>query len=320
MEGAGPGPAVEDQAMFRAKFLIVLLAAGLLLGMASDAFARAGMGFSMGSRGYQTYSMPAPTPISPYASPLQRSWTTPNPYSNSSGIGSGFGYPGGFGRGFFGGLMGGFFGAGLLGLLFGHGFYGGLGGGFSFIGLLLQIGLLYLIARFVLSFFANRQPAFYGAPPAGGAFTGWPGNYGASQTTPLPITAQDYDAFERLLGEVQDAYSNENLDQLRRIATPEMASYFAEELDGTARRGQVNRLSGIKLLQGNLSEAWRESSAEYATVAMRFSLIDVMVDRSSGQIVSGDPNRPDEATELWTFVRPVGAGPDAWKLSGIQQV
>ena len=53
---------------------------------------------------------------------------------------------------------------------------------------------------------------------------------------------------------------------------------------------------------------------------MRFSLIDVMVDRASGQIVSGDPNRPDEATELWTFVRPAGSGPDAWKLSAIQQV
>jgi predicted lipid-binding transport protein (Tim44 family) len=310
--------------MFRAKLLILLLAAGLALGMASDAFARAGMGFSMGSRGYRTYSMPAPTSISPYASPLQRSWTAPSPYSNPLGYGSGFGYPGAFGRGFFGGLMGGFFGAGLLGLLFGHGFYRGLGGGFSFLGLLLQIGLLYLIVRFVLNFFSNRQqPAFYGAPQAGGAYAsgGWPGSYGSgSQGTPLPITAPDYDAFERLLGSVQDAYSSENLDQLRRIATPEMASYFAEELEGQAHRGQVNRLSGVKLLQGNLSEAWREGGAEYATVAMRFSLIDVMVDRTSGQIVSGDPNRPDEATELWTFVRPAGSGPDAWKLSAIRQV
>jgi predicted lipid-binding transport protein (Tim44 family) len=315
MEGAGRQPAVKGQAMFRAKFLVLLLAAGLALGMASDAFARAGMGFSMGSRGFHTYSMPAPTPISPYASPLQRSWTNP------SGYGSGFSYPGGFGRGFFGGLMGGFLGAGLLGLLFGHGFYGGLGGGFSLLGLLLQIGLLFLIVRFALSFFAHRQPAFSGGPQSNGfAGAGWPASYGANQATPLPITAQDYDAFERLLGEVQDAYSNENLDQLRRLATPEMASYFAQELGESARRGQVNRLSGVKLLQGNLSEAWREGGAEYATVAMRFSLIDVMLDRATGQVVSGDPNRPDEVTELWTFARPAGAGSDAWKLSAIQQV
>jgi predicted lipid-binding transport protein (Tim44 family) len=304
--------------MFRARFLVLLLAAGLALGVASDAYARAGMGFSMGSRGYRTYSMPAPTSISPYTSPLQRSVTPySNPYSNPSAFGS----YGGFGRGFFGGLMGGFLGAGLLGLLFGHGFFGGIGGGFSFIGLLLQIGLIYLIIRFALNFFGNRQPAFYGAPQSGiFASTGWPGGGGQPSGAPLPITAQDYDAFERCLTEVQQAYSNEDLEGLRRIATPEMASYFAEELQGDASRGQVNRLSSIKLLQGNLSEAWREGGAEYATVAMRFSLIDVMLDRASGRVLSGDPNVPDEATEVWTFVRSAGAGPDAWKLSAIQQV
>jgi predicted lipid-binding transport protein (Tim44 family) len=301
---------------FRAKLLVLLLAAGLALGAMGDAFARAGMGFSMGSRGFRTYSIPAPTPISPYAMPLQRSLT---PYSNPSAFGPGFGYPGAFGHGFFGGLMGGFLGAGLLGLLFGHGFYAGLGGGFSFIGLLLQIGLIYLILRFALNFFGNRQPAFYGAPPAG-TFAGasWPGY--ASPAAQVPISTQDYDAFERCLGEVQDAYSNEDLERLRRIATAEMASYFAEEFDGHARRGQVNRLSDVKLLQGNLSEAWREGGAEYATVALRFSLIDVMLDRASGRVLSGDPNLPDHATEIWTFVRPAGTSADAWKLSAIQQV
>jgi predicted lipid-binding transport protein (Tim44 family) len=305
--------------MFRAKFLVLLLAVGLAFCMVSDAQARAGLGFSMGSRGYRTYSMPAPTSISPYASQLQRSMT---PYSNPLAFGSGFGYAGGFGPGFFGGLMGGFLGAGLLGPLFGHGFFGGIGGGFSFIGLLLQIGLICLIARFALNFFGNRHPAFYGAPQAGTfAGGGWPGGGGNQPGgPPLPITAQDYDAFERCLTEVQQAYGNEDLDRLRRIATPEMASYFAEELKGHASRGRVNRLSGVKLLQGNLSEAWREGGAEYATVAMRFSLIDVMIDRASGRVISGDPNVPDEATEVWTFVRPAGAGPDAWKLSAIQQV
>lgn len=302
--------------MFRSKILVLLLAVALAFGTSGAAFARAGMGFSMGSRGYRTYSMPAPTSISPYASPLQRSMT---PYSNPS-FGPGYGAPG-FGRGFYGGLMGGFLGAGLLGLLFGHGFFGGLGGGFSFLGLLLQIGLLYLLVRFALNFFGNRQAAYYGAPQPGMFAGGAPGGYARQASgPPLPITAQDYDAFERLLGEVQLAYSNEDIDRLRRRATAEMASYFAEELQGHARRGQVNRLSGVKLLQGNLSEAWREGGAEYATVAVRFSLIDLMLDRASGRILSGDPNVPEQVTELWTFVRPAGAGPEAWQLSAIQQV
>ncbi len=64
------------------------------------------------------------------------------------------------------------------------------------------------------------------------------------------------------LSAIQDAYGEENLDELRRLATPEMASYFAEELEDNARYGQVNRLSGAKLLQGNLSEAWREAGTD----------------------------------------------------------
>ncbi len=44
---------------FRSKTLILALAALLSLGMAGDAFARAGGGFSMGSRGYRTYSVAA---------------------------------------------------------------------------------------------------------------------------------------------------------------------------------------------------------------------------------------------------------------------
>src|SRR5205823_14170081 len=130
------------------------------------------------------------------------------------------------------------------------------------------------------------------------------------------IVQADYDAFERLLGEIQTAYGTEDLGALRTRLTPEMLSYFAEDLAANAGRGVINRVSDVKLLQGDLAEAWREGDAEYATLAMRFSLIDQMVDRASGRIVEGDPSRPTQATELWTFRRAPG-GP--WMLSAVQQ-
>ena len=46
-----------------------------------------------------------------------------------------------------------------------------------------------------------------------------------------------------------------------------MLSYFAEELTQNASRGVVNKISDVKLLQGDLSEAWREGYDDYATVA-----------------------------------------------------
>ena len=127
------------------------------------------------------------------------------------------------------------------------------------------------------------------------------------------MTPEDFDAFEKLLGDIQTAYGKEDLDALRAQLTPEMLSYFSEELAQNASRGVVNQISDVKLLQGDLSEAWREGDDEYATVAMRYSLNDKMVDRATGRVVEQEPS---EATELWTFRRARGGH---WLLSAIQQ-
>jgi predicted lipid-binding transport protein (Tim44 family) len=313
---------MQDQLMsFRSKTLILAFAALLSLGMAGDAFARAGGGFSMGSRGYRTYSSPPLTSTSPWnAAPIQRSTT---PYGNyGQGYGYGVNRPGFLSGGLGRGLLGGFLGAGLFGLLFGHGLSGGLGGGMSFLGLLLQLGLIYLLIRFAMNFFRGNQPAYSGGP-SGSANVGagpQPGSYGGfASGPPLTLEPEDYTAFERRLSDVQSAFGDEDLNRLRSLATPEMVGYFSEELAGNQRRGVVNRISGTKLLKGDLAEAWREGGAEYATVALLYSLIDTMVDRASGRIVSGNPTVPEEVTELWTFVRAAGSGPQGWMVSAIQQ-
>jgi predicted lipid-binding transport protein (Tim44 family) len=125
--------------------------------------------------------------------------------------------------------------------------------------------------------------------------------------------------FEQRLTAVQSAFSTQDLERLRALATPEIVSYFSEQLAANAGRGLVNKMSDVRFLQGDFSEAWREAQGEYATVAMRFSLIDVMVDRASGNIVSGNPQTPQEVTEVWTFARRLGGAPGDWKLSAIQQ-
>ena len=95
-----------------------------------------------------------------------------------------------------------------------------------------------------------------------------------------------------------------------------MLRNFGGELEENRRRGVRNALSEVKLLQGDLAEAWREGGTDYATVAMRFAVLDAMVDRATGRVVSGDTTRPTEATELWTFRREGGS---PWLLSAIQQ-
>ena len=78
-------------------------------------------------------------------------------------------------------------------------------------------------------------------------------------------------------------------------------------------------IANVKLLQGDVSEAWRENGSDYATVAMRFSLVDAIVDEANGRLISGDRTRPTEATELWTFRREDRGPAGRWQLSAIQQ-
>ena len=62
----------------------------------------------------------------------------------------------------------------------------------------------------------------------------------------------------------------------------------------------------VKLLQGDLSESWREGDVDYATVAMRYGSLDVVRDRTSGKVLAGSPDEPVETTEVWTFRRETG--------------
>jgi predicted lipid-binding transport protein (Tim44 family) len=136
-----------------------------------------------------------------------------------------------------------------------------------------------------------------------------------SSAPPLEIKPEDYEAFERLLGEIQSAWSDEDVSRLERLATPEMTSYFARDLADNKARNAINKVSDVKLLQGDLAEAWREGDADYATVALRFSLVDKTFDRNNNQVIAGG-DQPTEATVVWTFVRNRGGN---WELSAIQQ-
>lgn len=313
------------------KTIAVVLSLALPLMLAiSAADARVGGGGSSGSRGGKTFSAPPSTSTAPNAAqPFNRTMTQPG----SPGMGTaaaGGAAKGGFfnrpGMGMLGGLAAGFLGAGLLGMLFGGGMFSGLGGISSIIGLILQIGLIIIVVRLAMKWWQRRNAtaSAYAGPsgtgPTAGAgplasFRTGSGFGLGSGSAPLEIGPSDYEAFERLLGDIQAAWSNEDIAKLHTLASPEMVSYFTQDLQANNARGVVNKVSDVKLLQGDLAEAWREGDTDYASVAMRFGLTDKTIDRASGRVVEGS-DRPTEATEVWTFVRPRGAN---WELSAIQQ-
>ena len=303
--------------------IVLALALPTAFAISSSADARVGGGFSSGSRGSRTYSAPPSTSTAPgSASQFNRTYSQPGAGMNSAAPARG-----GFfnrGGGFLGGLAAGFLGAGLLGMLFGGGLFGGLGGLSSILGLIIQIALVVLVVRLAMSWWQRRhtpQAAYAGASQGSGAGpqpnnrSGLGGFGFGANNAPLEIQPSDYETFERLLGDVQSAWSNEDVGKLHTLATPEMVSYFEKDLAENRARNVVNKVTNIKLLQGDLAEAWREGDTDYATVALRFALTDKTVDRNTGALVAGS-EQPGEVTEIWTFARRPGSN---WELSAIQQ-
>lgn len=317
-----------------ARVLVTTLALSALWIQPADAR----RGGSFGSRGSRTYFAPTPTGSSSrYVAPIQRSMTTRPAMSQAPApayapqpsqplAGNRFG-------GFGGGLVGGLLAGGLIGGLMGHGmggYGGGMGGGMGGGGGGLLMGLIqialigggiWFVIRLLRRNSANGPTsAGMQAPQFGTGFREPAAPQPYMEASPpmqnISITDTDKAAFERLLNEVQDAFGHEDYGRLRERTTPEIMSYLAEELSQNATQGMRNDVSATRLIDAEVSEAWNEGAADYATVAMHYESIDIMRDRNSHAVVKGDPNQLTETTELWTFIRDGNA---AWKLSAIQE-
>lgn len=313
----------------------ILLCAAIVLGP-SFAEARAGGSYragggssftSQGSRGSNTYQNNG-------AAPLQRSVTPQTNPAAGNGYQPGYGY--GNSHPFMTGLFGGLFGSWIGSMLFPHwgtglGFGGMMGSVFTW---LLILGAIWFAVRL----FMNRGTAMryastpYSAPSLGGLNAG--GGMGLGGTQPaipasgarrfatIGVTATDYQAFEETLKNVQTAWSRGDLAALRRFVTPEMQSYFSEQLAENQSQGVINHVDDVELIKGEVREAWDEGHLQYATAFLHWRARDYTVSAAGkpgeGEIiVGGDPQHASEASEMWTFARSPGG---QWLLSAIQQL
>ncbi|MBR0673636.1 TIM44-like domain-containing protein [Roseomonas soli] len=286
--------------------------------------ARPGGGGSSGSRGSRTYSVPAPTQTAPSgAQRFDRTGTQPATTASRPGMAPGATPQ----RGFFGSFGGALLAGGLIGALLGYGLFGGGAGFGAILGMLLQIALIGVVVMLVMRLIRRRQqpaaasgpqPYAFQAQPEAKQFGGVGGMKAAAPAdAPVAVTPADYKAFEQTLVEMNAAWSRRDLQGLRAVATPEMVSYFAQDMRDLEARNWRNETRDVRLEQGDLSEAWHEDGEDFATVAMRFSLLDATFDNATNKVVEGSTTQRTEATELWTFVRKGPGG--KWMLSAIQQ-
>jgi predicted lipid-binding transport protein (Tim44 family) len=308
--------------------IAVTLALAPALAEARAGSSSTGTSSSMGSRGSRTYQNNGSQSLERSVTPQQQR-TSPLTAPQAA---PGYRAPSFFqNHPFLSGLMGGFLGAGLFGMLSGHGMFGGMMGGIGFLGLLFQLALIGGVIWVIMAMFRRRsgaEPAFasgpntaYREPPTSTStlpFGGLGGGGRAANPEEVQIADADFQAFERLLMEIQAAWSRGDIAGLRQFVTPEMLSYFSEQLSSNASRRIENRVEDVQFLKGDLVESWREGDMTYATVTMRWRARDYMVRAGGTEVVSGDPRTAVDAAETWTLLRSGTGG--HWLLSAIQQI
>jgi predicted lipid-binding transport protein (Tim44 family) len=304
-------PAVAQWRALVALFFCLTLALAPSL-----AEARAGRSFSgggssgisgMGSRGTRTFE-------NNNAAPVTRSMTqTPQSTSPLGGMSPALGGSFFSRHPFLTGLAGGFLGSMLF---HGMGGFGHVLGGF--LTLLIIGGLIWLVVRLLSGGFstAGRVGAM---PNSLGSAAAPAARYRGRDTT---VGDANLNAFQMIHAGVQEAWGHGDLGRMRQLMTPEMLSYFSEELTRNTSQGVQNVVSDVRLLKGDITESWEEGDLQYATAYMKWSAIDYVapLTPASGQqvaLVSGDARTPVEEEEVWTFVRRRGGN---WLLSAIQQV
>ncbi|HEY2918786.1 MAG TPA: Tim44 domain-containing protein [Candidatus Binatia bacterium] len=292
----------------------------------SYAEARAGGGRSGGFRGSRSYSSPA-RPTQPTNPARRDAMPSQQPGAMAP-------QTGGFMRGLGTAVLGGFLGSMLFsGLAHGFGGLGGFGGsGFGMIEILVLGGLAYFLYRKFRSSAAatgygsmqyqNTQPYTTQYNPESSPAPEAPSS---NQVDYRSLTMMDRtfspDQFlktaQDIFFKVQGAWNKQDTNTLSALCGSELMKTWGDELTSLRARGQQNKMENIALRESEITEVWTENGEDYITVRLLANLLDYNVDARTGAVVSGSNSDPIQFEEYWTFSRPVG--PNAWKLSAVQQ-
>ena len=309
-----------------------------------DAWARAGGGRSMGSRGSRSTTPPkpytaprpaTPTPTQPYKAPGA---TAPQPAPSS----------GGFMRSLGGGLLGGLAGGLLFHSLFGgpaaQGGAAGAGatgkGGIGLMDILLLAGIAYLVYWYIkkkrteasatAGYYQSsgnvelppqaQYPPLYDQPQAAALGSDQDLERGLAnirQFDPYFDEAKFQEWCTDSFFKIQGAWANRDMASVRTLLTDEMYRVFQGDAEALKAQKKINRLENIAVRSVDITEAWQESGSDFITVRVFANLLDYNVDETTGQVMEGSKTDPVKFEEYWTFSRSVGNNP--WQLSAINQ-
>lgn len=113
------------------------------------------------------------------------------------------------------------------------------------------------------------------------------------------------------------AFAEGNRKMLRDLLSKEVFDGFAGAIADRESRGEQIDQSFVGINKADIVEADLKGGSASVTVKFVSQLISATRD-SSGQVVSGDPQRIREVTDIWTFSREIASRNPNWRLIATQ--
>jgi predicted lipid-binding transport protein (Tim44 family) len=113
------------------------------------------------------------------------------------------------------------------------------------------------------------------------------------------------------------AFAEGNRRTLKSLLNPEVYDGFNSAIADRERRGEQIDQSFVGIKSADVVEAELKGGIAQLTVKFVSELISATRDRA-GVVISGDPKRIREVTDIWTFAREATSRDPNWKLIATQ--
>ena len=114
------------------------------------------------------------------------------------------------------------------------------------------------------------------------------------------------------------AFAEGDRDALRSLLTADVHAGFEDAIGRREKAGEVMESKLVGIDGAEIVAASLNGSRASVTVSFRSQTIQATLDRA-GEVVSGDPRRVEEMTDVWTFERDVRSPDPNWALSDTEE-
>ncbi len=118
-------------------------------------------------------------------------------------------------------------------------------------------------------------------------------------------------AFEMII----KAFAEGDKNTLRPLLGKELLEEFSAEIDRRHQHNEVSQVTIIAMPESRITSLSLDKSIASVTVRFVTEQIQLVRDKTTQNIISGDPSRVERIEELWTFSRNLRSDNPNWELT-----